>query len=355
MRNFKGLLLVWSLGQAGGTGKTKALCQWAENPKELLWIRNDPKPLSFPKEWLGEYHNIKNETNGKLRFEVGEWFCRLLDDVEKRGMKTKEGQPLKGIVVDLWYWVGECLCAMVDKAPSKYRENYSGLPQYKYPQIRGEGHIWQARVIDRMTEMFEFVGLSAHSIALRDSNGVPTGIEMPEARPEVLKAATDIWLLKREHGSYCPTILVTKQGAKDILTPGRGIETYTVLPERATPQNGDKSVWDIYERYFENPISLRQPLPEEIPTQTELSYIKGIMTPDQREFYKIAQLAKKRELESEPEIWIDPQDEEITAKIKELSASGLGPIEIMEFVNKPVEEGGFDAKFGPADIFERMK
>lgn len=49
------------------------------------------------------------------------------------------------------------------------------------------------------------------------------------------------------------------------------------------------------------------------------------------------------------------EDEEITTRIKELAASGLGPIEIMELVNKPVEDGGFDAKFGPADIFERLK
>lgn len=341
-RNFKGLLLVWSLGQAGGTGKTKALSQWAEDPKDLLWIRNDPKPLSFPKEWLGEYRNIKDETQGKFRYEVGEWFCRLLDKQEK-------DKKYRGIVIDLWYWVGECLCAMVDKTPMKYRENYSSKPDYKWPQIKGEGHIWQAKVIDRMTEMFEFVGLSAHSIPMRDSNGIPIGIDMPEVRPEVLKAATDIWLLKREHGSYCPTILVTKQGAKDVLVPGKGIETYTVLPERAVPQNGDKSVWDIYERYYESPISLRQPLPEEIPTQTELSYIKGIMTPDQLEFYKIAKLVKKRELESVPEMWIDTQEDDIIAKCKQLDSEGLGLIEITDAINSE-----FQRDFGPGDIQSYM-
>jgi len=44
------------------------------------------------------------------------------------------------------------------------------------------------------------------------------------------------------------------------------------------------------------------------------------------------------------------EDETITAKVKELDSDGLGLIDIVEAINKPVDEGGFGRDFGPADI-----
>lgn len=337
---YKGILLVWSL--AAGAGKTTALAQATNNLKDLLWIRNDSKPLRFPPDALGHYQNIKRETHEQLRYQVGEWFCKMLE-VQNRERRYQ------GLVVDTWYWVGECISAMVDKSPSKYRENYSGKPEYKYPQIGGERHRWQAQVLDYATEIFDYIGLSAQSMPIRDSNGIDTGLLMPEVRPEVIRAATDIWLLTKGPGQYCPTLLVTKQGAKDITQPGRRMETHTILPEKAVPLAGETSVWDIYQRYYDNPIDTHaELLPEEKPNREELSYIRGIMTPEQRTYYKMAQLVKQRELESTGPL-VDQQELDISNRVKELEYEGAGIMIILQKVNEE-----FGLSLTPGEIGSRM-
>lgn len=338
---YKGILLVWSL--APGAGKTTALAQATNNLKDLLWIRNDSKPLRFPPQELGHYQNIKRETHEQLRYQVGEWFCKMLEQQDK-------ARRYQGLVVDTWYWVGECISAMVDKAPGKYRENYSGKPEYKYPQIGSERHRWQAQVLDYATEIFDYIGLSAQSMPIRDNNGVDTGLLMPEARPEVIRAATDIWLLTKGPGESCPTLLVTKQGAKNIIRPGERMRTHTILPERATPLVGEDSVWDMYQRYYDNPIDTHEILLDnEKPNQQELSYIRGIMTPEQRAYYKMAQLIKKQELEASSGSLVDPQELQLINRVRELEAEGQGIMSILTRVN---EEMGLSLT--PGEVSSRM-
>lgn len=341
MNPFKGILLTWSLGV--GAGKTTLLKEWAYDLKSVLWIRDDPKPLSFNVDHLGKYLNLEAETRGMKRFEIGQWFIDLLDNASQ----------YDGIVIDTYFYLGECICAMVDKNPTLYRENYSAKPDYKYPQIKGEGHIWHSKVLSRMAEQFKFVGLSTHSREVYNNN-IPTGLYEPKAQSELIKAASDIWLVTRGDGAYCPTVLVSKQGAKDVYTD-RGHRTLTILPEKMSPQNGDLSVWDVYERYYNNPVSTRQESLEdyEKPDNLELSYIKGIMTPDQERLYKLAQLSKEKELK-EQEVLFKNQWGEAKELALKLSAGKTLPPPM--WIDEVIDE--FNAQYpqyNQADFMEMIK
>ena len=313
----RGILLTWSLGV--GAGKTTLLKEWAYNLSTILWIRDDPKPLSFDTSLLGAYYNLETETRGMKRYEIGQWFIGLLD----------KHSNLNGIVVDTYHYIGECICAMVDKNPTDYRENISAKPEYKYPQIKGEGHIWHSKILARMAEQFIFVGLSTHSKSVYDNAGLPTGLYEPKAQPELIRAASDIWLVTRGDGAYCPTALVSKQGAKDIQTD-RGHRTATILPEKLSPRDGDISLWDIYERYYNNPVSTREGelQPYEILDPVELSYTKGIMTPDQKRLYDIQLEIKLNEIKEDQELF-NNQWTEAKAYALELAKGSPMPIKAM--------------------------
>lgn len=328
---YRGILLVWSLGE--GEGKTTVLKEWSYDLSKVVWIRDDPKPLNFDTEKLGVYLHLEKETRGMKRYEIGHWFINLLDKVENKGYD--------GIVIDTCYYLGECICAMVDKNPGIYRENFSAMPEYKYPQIKGEGHIWHSKVLGRMAEKFKFVGLATHSMPKYDSAGVETGLSIPRVRPEVLKAASDIWLITpSDDGNYCPTALITKQSPKSMSTD-KGERTLTILPKKVKPFNGELSLWDCYHRYYDSPISYSEKLEDyEIPSVEEMSFISGNMTPDQKRIYNLAVEVKKKELEGMEKLLQQQKEEQmkfITEAVKE-SGEVLPPLIIPKIITKVQEQ-----------------
>lgn len=121
------------------------------------------------------------------------------------------------------------------------------------------------------------------------ANHAKTGVRIPESSETFARVSyLRLWLRHNPNNSPVPVALVAKRISKPHFEPGVGISHENVLPQKVTPLPTEKSIWESVLRYWENPISLRNPAPEETPTPDEIAMLRGLLTPTQQEAWVAA-------------------------------------------------------------------
>ena len=339
-------MIVHATGEPD-SGKTRFILQHKPITK-TAFFHDDVKELSPDiVNNLGMYVDMVQETKGLKLLELRDFILGKLKRIQS-------GQ-FDAIIFDTWSRTGNAFRYWGKLNATKFREasTFSLMGKMKSGEEWAEGRLYEAQVISDMSRLAPFVGLVTH---LKDvyEGGAKTGQQMPDASRVFDRVCNFRVWLRPNPSSGVPIALVLKRLAEDRVNETGYLETVNVIPWKLTPKNGDTSVWDVIKRYQNQPFGNRQPMQDETPNPFEMSILTGVMTKEQREIWQ-ANLREKHVLEKEELTLLDSQEDDILAKIKELAGNpDNGPIEIMEEINKPVEQGGFGRDFGPADILAYM-
>jgi hypothetical protein len=134
-----------------------------------------------------------------------------------------------------------------------------------------------------------------------------TGKFIPDCKKPVIQKCYMRVYLRHNPNSPAPIGLILKRPSKQIVTDD-GVEIVSVLPRRVVP-----FTWKKIREYWENPIGDRQPTPEEMPNEYELSILDGTLTEDQKEIMRM-QEGIDEEITVAPEAPLFTEDQQIRAK-----------------------------------------
>lgn len=131
--------------------------------------------------------------------------------------------------------------------------------------------------------------------------------------------------------SPVPVALVMKRFSKPVFEGGV-FDYVNVLPPKLTPRSGEKSIWHVIGRYWNDPVGDRELTQDETPTLEEVAMMRGELTPLQRESW-MAQLradANTTQTVTLETADLAPSLPPLEEKVKELLGNGLKTIgEIM--------------------------
>ena len=322
-------------------GKTICAIQVA-HPSKIAFFHDDVKVPPVKPSDFGLFVDLVQEAKGLTLMKFREFVLNKIYKIKPNSYDA--------IIFDTWPRFGLSLRQYAILNPAEFREmnTFSKLGSAKGGEMWGEAHRYEALVISELAKIAPFVGLVTH---LKDAyeGGAKTGRKIPDAGKSFDRVCNFRVWLRHNPDSGVPIGLVLKRLNESKVTE-KGLEVVNILPWKLVPKNGENSVWDVIERYRGNPFGNRQPMADETPDNFEMSILTGVMTKEQREIWQ-ANLKEKFILEREEASLLDSQEDEIVARVKELAQNpDNGLIEIMEEINKPVEQGGFGRDFGPADI-----
>lgn len=321
------------------TGKTICSLQ-VTHPGKIAFFHDDVKSPPIPPESFGLFVDLVQETKKLKLLEFREYVLGRLKDIKPGAFEA--------IVFDTWARFGLSLRQYAMANPNEFREGstFSKLGSAKGGEMWNEAHRYEAQVISDLAKLASFVGLVTH---LKDAyeGGAKTGQKRPDAGKAFDRVCNfRIWLRSNPE-SGVPIALVLKRLNESMVTD-RGLEVVNVLPWKLTPTSEDGSVWDIIDRYRTNPFGNRSSMPHEMPDSFEMSILTGVMTKEQRQIWQ-ANLREKHAVEQEEMALVSQQEMELTSRIRELEAEGLGIMVVMQRVN---EEMGLSLT--PGEVSSRM-
>ncbi len=322
------------------SGKTIAMLQVA-HPSKIAFFHDDVKVPPVKPSEFGLFVDLVQETKGLKLLELRDFFLRKVD-------KIKPNQ-YDAIISDTWARMGMSLRYWAKQHAGEFREanTFSAMGKMKSGEEWGEAYRYEAQVVSDLSKLAPFIGLVTH---LKDAYeaGAKTGKKIPDAGKAFDRICNFRVWLRHNPDSGVPIGLVLKRLNESKVTE-KGLEVVNILPWKLVPKNGESSVWDVVDRYRDNPFGNRQPMQDETPDNFEMSILTGVMTKEQREIWQ-ANLKEKQILEREELAILDSQEDDILAKVRELAQNpDNGPIEIMEIINTE-----FSRDFGPSDIQEYM-
>lgn len=288
------------------SGKTSAALELAADLAATWFLDDDVKGRATVQQLLaagvqfGRYDNLVALGRGKREIEFHEACLRLLDRVRPGEFQT--------IVWDTWSRFAKTCHDWVLAHPQQFRVFWSAMGQIKGAQQWLEARRYETELLHRLAELAETVVIVTH---LKDHtlSGVRTGKQVPDSSTALQRVAVlRLWLMRNPAGGT-PLALVLKRIDKKVLDNGR-LRTIPVLPPKLTPQPRERSIWDMVERYWNDPVGDRPLRPEERPDGYELSIIRGTLTPDQQ---RVFELLLKSGL-AEPEAVAEPDDLTVQAK-----------------------------------------
>lgn len=267
------------------TGKTTFALECGADADKILFFDDDVKGRSTVTELrsagveFGEYVDLVEYADKKTEYQFH------VDLVNK--IKAIPDDKFQCIIWDTWTRFASTCHAYVMKHPREFRETWAHMGTIKGAQQWQEARRYEAALINLMAKKAETLILVTH---LKDfymgSTKVP-GKQIP-ASSKVLTQVPRfrIWLRQNESGSPVPIGLVLKRLDTKQLTD-KGIRTVSVLPRKLVPHADEASLWDTIWRYWDDPIGLRAPQPDEIPNAFELSILDGTLTSDQSRTFKM--------------------------------------------------------------------
>jgi len=317
------------------SGKTIAMLQ-VTHPSKIAFFHDDVKVPPVKPSDFGLFVDLVQEAKGLTLMKFRQF---VLDK-----LYTLKSGKFEAIIFDTWPRFGLSLRQYAILNPQEFREmnTFSKLGSAKGGEMWGEAHRYEALVISELAKIAPFVGLVTH---LKDAyeGGAKTGRKIPDAGKSFDRVCNFRVWLRHNPDSGVPIGLVLKRLNESKVTEN-GLEVVNILPWKLTPNDTDKSVWDVIDRYRSQPFGNRPALPKESPDNFEMSILTGVMTKEQREIWQ-ANLKEKFILEREEASLFDSQEDEIVTRIKAMDSEGLGLIDIVEAVNSE-----FGRDFGPGDI-----
>lgn len=159
-----------------------------------------------------------------------------------------------------------------------------------------ETHRVESDVISALSRKCNALFLITH-IKPQIKAGIKTGTFEPDCGKSFDRVCNMRLWLRHNPESGVPIALVLKRLGKVVLTK-EGVKPVNVLPRKLVPLNEDSSVWDVINRYWDNPVGNREPTEDEVPTDFELSILDGVLTDSQKEMWQ-AELREKERQEKE--------------------------------------------------------
>jgi len=291
--DFTGIILITG---EHGVGKTSFALE-AKDPSRTHFTDDDLKgratvnQLRLDEIDFGRYVDFVEYTKGMRRLEIHNAGKKLIQDIEP-------GQ-FDSIIWDTWTRFAETCHSYVQANPDEFRQpsGWAAMGKIRSGEEYKEARAYEARLIAELQRKVPLVILTSH-LKNHYANNVQTGKQIPAVSPAVMRVCSLRLWLRHNPQSTTPIGLVLKNIDRKVLVNGR-LRTKQILPKKITPIDGETSLWDSIERYYENPIGDRKPEPYEIPDDFEMSLIDGTLTDDQRLSWLYALKAQKEEEEEE--------------------------------------------------------
>lgn len=255
-------------------GKTNFALSCGFQPGEMFIVDDDVKTKSSLRRYTGGleaftmYHDLTKETYGLRELELHAHCLGLIAEIEKRKPSV--------VIWDTWTRFEDTFHPYVVKHPEEFRATWSFKGEIKGAEQWQAAFQRESQVLDRMLEVTPLVILVTHLKGHR-LDGVKTGKQIPASK-RVLdeKCSLRLWL-NHNPKSPQPIGLVLKRIEQWVNIEGGGIEPVCVLPRKLNPCTWKRIMW-----YWEHPIGNREPSPEEIPDEHELSILDGTLTDEQK-------------------------------------------------------------------------
>jgi len=295
------------------TGKT-LLALTAYHPKDTAYFFDAVKRPPIAQTEFGLFVDLV-ERYGNLT--TLEFYKAIMAEIQK----IPAGK-YKSIIFDTWARTGKAIRYYAKANPYEFREasTFSASGTIANMEKWSETHRVEAAVISALSRKSEFVALITH-IKPQMKGGAKTDSYEPDCGKSFDTACNmRLWLRHNEH-SGVPIALVLKRLSKIELTED-GVKPVNVLPRRIIPLQDEYSIWQSIERYWQNPVGNREPLPDEIPTPFELSILDGILTDDQKEIWR-AELNAQQKQEKEERELLDLEYQEVKAKVQAMAGQKL--------------------------------
>lgn len=291
--DFTGTILVTG---EHGVGKTSFALE-AKDPARTLFIDDDLKgratvnQINQDEIKFGKYVDFIGLTKGMRRIDIHNAGLKLIKELEV-------GQ-FDSVIWDTWTRFEETFHSYVQANPLEFRQadGWAAMGKIRSGEEYKEARAYEARVIAELQSKVPLVILVSH-LKNYYVNNAQTGKQIPAISPAVLRVCSlRLWLRHNPLGTT-PIGLVLKNIDKKEVVNNR-LRTIQILPKKLTPMDGESSLWDSIERYYNDPIGSRPPTADETPDDFEMSLIDGTLTPDQRLSWLHALKAQKEEAEEE--------------------------------------------------------
>lgn len=298
-------------------GKTTFALECGADPSRICFFDGDTKGRATVDQLLssgvkfGAYHDLTALAEGKREVEFFLAVRGLIDAIEP--------DQYDAIVFDTWDRFGKCFHPYVAAHPSEFKRNWSPSGRIKGAEMWQEAQQYEARILNRLGTLSPLVVVVSH---LKDFylNSAKTGKQVPASSRTFSRVPRfRIWL-RHNPASPVPIGLVLKRIDTKRYVEGKGLRTVSVLPRKIVPRPGDESLWDTIAWYFKNPVGIREPTPDEIPDEFEMSILDGTLTKEQR--YTLELMLKAGAVDSEGEPAVEEEPDEMVRYVVEMREQG---------------------------------
>jgi len=259
-------------------GKTTFALENGAMPNRTCFFDDDVKGRATVEQLrqlqdFGAYHDLVALQEGKTEVD---FYLAVMDIIDA----IKPGQ-YDAIVFDTWTRFAKCMHAYVITHRDEFKKHWSKMGKIKGAEEWIESQWLEAKVLNKLQTLAPVVVIVTHLKDFYVNNAKVMGKQIPAASRTISRVPRFRVWLKQNPESPVPIGLVYKRIDMKKITD-RGIRTISVLPRKLVPRPEDESLWDTIAYYFENPVGLRAPLPNEIPDAYELSILNGHLTADQQ-------------------------------------------------------------------------
>lgn len=284
--------LVMQITGEPGTGKTRMALGTGAEYSEMVLINADVKralvnAILKSGATFGYYRDAIAGTSGMKEIALHKWYLDRISEIEKLPAKSR-----RVIIIDPWEKFEITLKPMVEQNPRQFRDFWSSMGKFKGPQEWNTSHDYSAALISRLVGLCEILILTSHL-----KNAYRGGVQVPgKMRPDnkmPVNQKTDIRIWTRMNVSPVPIGLLMKRGLMRIVEGKR--MPVNVLPRKLTPKDGEEGLWNVIERYWDEPIGIREPSRDETPNEFELSILEGTLTAEQQYAWEMAVQGQKHD------------------------------------------------------------
>lgn len=262
-------------------GKTMFCLQCGAPPERILFVDDDVKGKSLANDFkrdgvaFGEYINL-SELGGKGITEYD-----LHEKITAELKKIKENM-FDVAIFDPWTRIGNSFHSFVVANPRLFRKEWASMGKIKGAQEWKAAREYEAAFLGQLQTKIPTIFLTSH-LKSAYVNGVSIpGKFTPDASPAIEKICrARFWLRRNPNGRPVPIALVLKRLNKSAFVPGLGVRTMNVMPQKLIPLPNEESLWDTIFRFWNNPVGDREPTPEEMPDEYELSILGNTLSSDQ--------------------------------------------------------------------------
>lgn len=304
-------------------GKTTFALESGAEPGKILFIDDDVKGRSTIEAFAGsgiDYVDLVALNEKRTEYDFHKAVVEQLKEIP-------EGR-YDCIVWDTWTNFAATCHPYVLRHASQFRDSWSPMGTIKGAQQWVEARRYESTLISMLARKASSVVLITHLKDHYQGKVKVPGKQVPAASPVLQRIARfRIWLRQNPNGRPVPIGLVLKRLDKKEYVAGSGIRTVSVLPRKIVPREDEHSLWDSITRYWKEPFGDREPTPEELPDEFELSILDSTLTRDQRHTFNA--LVESGLLQDEEEVSLtapagddEEEEDENAVRVRELSAEG---------------------------------